>query len=185
MGVSHMSQTRAASVCGLPALCASLHGGREVWPAALTALTVWVFVWMWYSNYVRQQLLGGLAFALASVCVGVFMCRRSISYYILIIPAAHLGHSAVVWVPTGEAGGEGVPVIIYRSEVTASALSAAAAAPLLSEVALWTGRWRRGGAGSDRGIYSQEAYVHCTSMVAEGSCGGACVGQDSVSGRIT
>jgi len=38
---------------------------------------------MWYSNYVRQQLLGGLAFALASVCVGVFMCRRSISFYIL------------------------------------------------------------------------------------------------------
>ena len=28
-------------------------------------------------------MLSGLAFALASVCVGVFMCRRSISFYIL------------------------------------------------------------------------------------------------------
>jgi len=94
-------------------------------------------------------------------------------YLIRIIPTAHLGHSAVVRVPTGEAGSGGVPAIIYRSEVAASAISAAAAASLLSQVTRWSSRGGRGGAGVNGGVYGQKAYVHRASVVAEGACGGA------------
>jgi len=74
--------SRACGV-GTAALSGVAMVDRSGWAGVLSILTVWVFLWMWLSGYIRPQVLRSLGLILGSVCIAFFAARRGLRFYIL------------------------------------------------------------------------------------------------------
>jgi len=72
-----------ASGLGSAVLVGLALADRSGWAGVLSILTVWVFLWIWLSGYIRPQVLGSFGLLLGLVCISFFSVRRGLRFYIL------------------------------------------------------------------------------------------------------